>query len=219
MLLATFVSATLLAADGDSVVQQVDAAVAVERRRRQMAGILQTTTGGVRMIGGGALLGTAPNLDGGRARAGSVHLFAGGVSIGLGVFSLTHRGPMEQLQRSRSFQILRVAPNSEVSIAAVQRAWTDAARRARRLRLIAGTTSLLAGSALSVAASVRIWGLDDGWNLHTSTVLFTGMLYIGRGVINVIEKSPAERSIMENQRSRSWAITPTFGGLSLSGRF
>ena len=219
MLLASLIAVSLLASDGESVVNEVDAAVADERRRRLMAGTFQIATGGVRMVAGATLLGTAPNGRGGRAGAGRVHLIAGGLSVGLGTFSLAYRRPMEQLQRGRSFQALRVMPSSKASLVAVDREWIEAARRARRLRLIGGSASLLAGSTLSVMATVRIWGLGDGWNLLNSTVLLTGLMYLGRGVAGVVVKSPAERSLLNHRSSRNWAITPTLGGLSVSGRF
>lgn len=216
--------ATLLVAQtwgsGQEVVEDVSEAAAFERRQRLLRGGLSLSTGAVRVAAGSILIRAATEPSSGLARAGRLHIIAGGAAFITGITMMASPGPLARLTRGQSFTLLKAHPDSAFALAFFESQWKDAARRARIRRIVNGSLFIAVGAALTTIASINTFGRERPPD-HTvldASMLGTGAGFLGAGIMGVTLKSEVERSYLRHAERRI-SVAPAPGGVTFSGRF
>lgn len=200
-----------------------------ERRRRITTGALQVTTGAAQGGMGLYVLLGVPTDVGSVDISGILNTAAGGGLILQGILGLARRGPLEKLVRDPEFER---AKGSEDGSAWIERRLEQAARRGRIERRVAGSLSLVSGVAIIGLGINNL--VDDNLRDKPAQVVLgavevsAGLGFSSFGIQMLALPSQAEHTLeawrhraspSKTSRVRSISVSPTLGGVQVSGRF
>lgn len=208
--------------EGAAMIEAVSEASVLERRQRRVAGALALSSGAVQLTTGALFFHAGDGSASALSRAGRTTMTAGGVGVVLGVLALARPGPLTKLRATDAYARLLADPSSPQSVLAFDRAWADAARKARKTRLVVGSISIAAGTALATVSAVRVFGLTRTQEdtLIDLPMMLAGIGILGTGVARVVLESETERShARHSARRRRINATVGPGTIAISGRF
>lgn len=200
-----------------------------ERSERITSGILQVSAGAIQTALGLYVLIGAPGDDDSVEVSGILNTAAGGGLLLQGTLGLARRGPLEVMVRDPEFQ--RAKGSAEGS-AWIERGLERAARRGRIERIVAGSLSLAGGLAIIGLGINNL--VDDNLGDDPAQIVL-GSSQIGAalgfstfGIRMLVLRSQAEHTLeawrgggfgSKASRVQSISVSPTLGGIKISGRF
>ena len=213
---------------GTTLIRLVDHYAAVGRQDRRVAGGLRLSLGAVQTALG--TYGMVARRYTPAIRRSAIAQAGFGLSgVGFGLFALLRPSAAERLAGSDEVAALRVDPSDGGGRARAEAEWAEAAKKARRWRLLVGGGYLTAGVGLATVGAVFAFSplrlVSDDEKFWAYSTLATGLSVTLTGTIGLAIRSPIERgfatyrAVAHPRAERGISVRPTLGGAVLSGRF
>ncbi len=200
-----------------------------ERRRRLAEGGVQVAAGALQAGMGLYVILAVPATVDTVDIAGALNTAAGGGLMLQGILGLARRGPLEAMVRDPEFERAKTSDDGDAWIA---RRLETAARRGRIERRVAGSLSLVGGLTI-IALGINNLA-DDNLRAQPAKVVLgateigAGLGFTSLGIRMLAIRSEAEHTLetwrndpsrAEASRAHSISVSPTWGGVQVSGRF
>lgn len=223
---ATSSAATASSADeGEDLLRSIDFYAVGARRSRLVHSSLDLGLAGTQL--GLGIYGVVAIDDRGVRRSAISQIVTGSVGVTTSVFSLVARSPLERLRRSDAYRYLERDPTNPKGVGGLRSAWADAARRARKRRLVTGGLSIAIGTLLTVTTTVQFatanTEAEASERVWAFSTLTSSLGLVLAGTVRVALPGEEERSFAAYEARRPpkahVRVAPSFGGLTLFGRF